>query len=44
MPMFNNKKQMSALAAKPETQKSEAELKAELAKKRLKAGPKGGSR
>ena len=48
MPMFNSKKQMSALAvagsAQQEAQKSEAEVKAELAKKRLKAGPKGASR
>ena len=41
MPMLQK---MYAGASKPEMQKSEAEMKAELAKKRLKAGPKGGSR
>jgi len=41
MPML---KKMFAGASKPEMQKSEAEVKAELAKKRLKAGPRGASR
>ena len=41
MPML---KKMYADVSKPEMQKSEAEVKAELAKKRLKAGPKGASR
>ena len=41
MPMLQK---MYTDVSKPEMQKSEAEMKAELAKKRLKAGPKGGSR
>jgi hypothetical protein len=44
MPKYNSMKKMSADASKPEMQMSEAEVKAELAKKRLKAGSKGGSR
>jgi hypothetical protein len=44
MPKYNSMKTMSANAGKPEMQMSEAEVKAELAKKRLKAGSKGASR